>query len=316
MSIPVTVFTGYLGSGKTTIILNIIKQLPPTYNSIWLKNEFGNMAIDTELAKENNIKVTEILNGCLCCVLVGKLENALNEIVEKYAPDRIFVETSGSAYPAPIAWEVRKNNKLKLDGIVTVIDALNFKGYKDKGYTAKLQAKYTDLILINKHELVDEKTLEENLDDVYELNHTTPKVKTDKGYISKDLVLGLDSKLFENYSQVEEEEQGKEEHHHDLEVEIMELESDKVFIMKKWEEVLSRLTAWDFYRIKGIVNLGNKFYLLNSVFGRYEFTELTKYSGKTKVTFMGKNLDNYIDEINKTLELTPGDLSRTNLTTE
>ena len=67
------------------------------------------------------MQVKEIINGCLCCVLVGQLGNAIEELVRTQAPDRIIIETSGSAYPAPLAWELRKYEPLiTLDGIVTV----------------------------------------------------------------------------------------------------------------------------------------------------------------------------------------------------
>lgn len=74
----------------------------------------------------------------------------------KYNPDRIIIETSGSAFPAPIAIQIRQldQTQLKLDSIITVIDAVNFAGYEDTSYTAKLQAQYTDLIILNKVDLV------------------------------------------------------------------------------------------------------------------------------------------------------------------
>ena len=79
-NIPVTVFTGFLGVGKTTIILSLIQRLPKSYNVVLLKNEFGDVKVDSELASESNVKVTEMLNGCLCCVLVGQMKVALLEI--------------------------------------------------------------------------------------------------------------------------------------------------------------------------------------------------------------------------------------------
>src|SRR5690242_204186 len=108
MKIPTTVVTGYLGAGKTTIILNLIKQLQEDYQVVWLKNEYGNLSIDSELAKEHNIEVKEMLNGCLCCVLVGKLKDALHEIIRDYTPDRIIIESSGTAYPLPIVLEINE----------------------------------------------------------------------------------------------------------------------------------------------------------------------------------------------------------------
>ncbi|KAJ1516219.1 hypothetical protein HMI55_002751 [Coelomomyces lativittatus] len=79
----ITVFTGFLGAGKTTIILDLIKRLSisnPEHKLAILKNEFGDTKVDSLLAKENSIQVTEMLNGCLCCVLVGQMKNALEEI--------------------------------------------------------------------------------------------------------------------------------------------------------------------------------------------------------------------------------------------
>ncbi|KAJ3173291.1 hypothetical protein HK101_011078 [Irineochytrium annulatum] len=196
----VTVFTGFLGAGKTTIILSLIQRLPRGYNVVLLKNEFGDVKVDSELAAEENIKVTEMLNGCMCCVLVGQMKVALMEIKEKFNPDRIIIETSGSAFPAPIAWQIRQiaDEGFVLDGIITVIDCVNFTGYEDTSYTAKMQAKYTDVILLNKHELVTERELETVMDHVYELNEDTPKIKCEGEHgVSPDLLFGLDTRLFE-----------------------------------------------------------------------------------------------------------------------
>ncbi|KAJ1563485.1 hypothetical protein HK405_001860 [Cladochytrium tenue] len=113
--IPVTVFTGFLGSGKTTIILSLLDRLPRGYRAVLLKNEFGDIKVDSELVAAAAgagagadgsgsgsgalAGVAEMLNGCLCCVLVGQMKNALLEIRDKYHPDRVIIETSGSAFP-------------------------------------------------------------------------------------------------------------------------------------------------------------------------------------------------------------------------
>lgn len=301
MAIPVTVFTGYLGSGKTTIILNLIKQLPKDYNAVLLKNEFGNVQTDSALAKERNIEITEMINGCLCCVLVGQLNNALTELVEKYSPDRIIIETSGSAYPAPIALEIREmKNLLELDGIVTVIDAINFEGYEDKSYTAKIQTRFTDLILINKHEEVSERDLDDVLDDVYELNLDTPKVKTDHGVVNPDLVFGLDTKLF---SKNDGDASVRDKDHHQNEIDILELVTDKKFDQKDFEKFLEGLSKNQFYRIKGMINFADGPYVVNYVFGRYNFDKLKKYTGKTKLIFMGEELKPYVKKFQEIFDV-------------
>jgi len=117
---------------------------------VLLKNEFGDVQVDSQLAKQSSLTaVSEILNGCMCCVLVGQMETALREIRDKYRPDRIIIECSGSAFPATLAFQIREleretNRDLRLDAIVTVIDAENFTGYEDTSPTAKMQASYSD----------------------------------------------------------------------------------------------------------------------------------------------------------------------------
>ena len=310
MQIPITVFTGYLGSGKTTIIINLVKQLPADYKLVLLKNEFGSIDVDSQLAKENNIQVKEMLNGCLCCVLVGKLENALKEILAKYTPERIIIETSGSAYPGPIAWEIRRlQDYLKLDGIVTVIDALNFPGYKDKSYTAKLQAKETDLILINKHENIPEVKLDKVLDDVYDINPSTPKVKTDHGRVNSDLIFGIDTKLFNNLAQVNGEVQQIDPNHQHKEVDMIEVVTAKNLSKEQLTTILKKLPSLDFYRIKGIINDTGKAYLLNYVFGKLHWQLLNSIPGpKNKILFLGKNFAYHSKQLKSDLNLEEDEL--------
>ncbi|OMJ25850.1 Chymotrypsin-2 [Smittium culicis] len=287
---PITVFTGFLGSGKTTIILNILKSLPKDYNLVLLKNEFGDAETDSALAKESNLMVTEMTNGCLCCVLVGQMKNALIEIKEKYNPDRIIVETSGSAFPAPIAWQIRQMKDLgfRLDSIMTVIDCKNFMGYEDTSYTAKLQAKYTDLILLNKVELVTERELDIVIDAVNELNTDTAKINVYSGCTPPlDLVFGVDTNLFQADSYDEKNDSKLGDHKHDKshsknEVDIIEVfkplysedkgsasDSSKIAVnnlenvescettfgysLSKLNDFLLSLPADDVYRVKGII---------------------------------------------------------------
>ena len=198
--IPITIITGFLGSGKTTLILNLIPQLPPTYRLALLKNEFGDLAIDSRLASSTSISgVHELLNGCVCCNLVGQLGDALNDLRTSLSPDRIIIETSGSAFPATLAMEVnrlgRETGHYILDGVVVVIDVENWKGYEDTSYTARLQAKYTDLVVFNKWEGVDERRYEDVEDSVGDLEVQVAKVRSKMGRVDRDVLLGLDSAL-------------------------------------------------------------------------------------------------------------------------
>ncbi|KAJ2595479.1 hypothetical protein EV177_008131, partial [Coemansia sp. RSA 1804] len=224
---PVTVFTGFLGAGKTTIILGLLKHISPKYNVVLLKNEFGDAQTDSALARESHIQVTEMTNGCLCCVLVGQMKRALQEMKVKYSPDRIIIETSGSAFPAPIAWQIREmeSDGFHLDSILTVIDCINFCGYEDTSYTARMQAQYTDLVLLNKWEQVTDRQLDIVIDHVNELNTDTPKIKVNIGNsIDPDVAFGIDTTLFKLSEKAYSGDDSANMHdHHSQEVDVVEI---------------------------------------------------------------------------------------------
>ncbi|KKA28466.1 hypothetical protein TD95_002535 [Thielaviopsis punctulata] len=201
--IPITIVTGFLGSGKTTLILNLVPQLKaanPDYKLALVKNEFGDLAVDSQLAASSAVTgVQELLNGCICCNLVGQLGPALEELTASIRPDRFIVETSGSAFPATLALEInrlaRETGKYVLDGVVSVIDVENWKGYDDTSYTAKVQARYTDLVVFNKWELCDEDRLDECRDRLGDLEIDVAWCKSAKGWVSMGLVFGVDGGL-------------------------------------------------------------------------------------------------------------------------
>jgi G3E family GTPase len=121
-----------------------------------------------------------------------------------------------------------------LDGIITVIDCVNFRGYEDTSYTARMQAQYTDLILLNKWELVGgERELDLVLDHVYELNEDTPKLKCEGNVgVDPELVFGIDTKLFELRNKEKDEKAMQElvggQDHHKSEVDIIQIISPNV----------------------------------------------------------------------------------------
>jgi G3E family GTPase len=285
------------------------------------------------LAKESNVQVTEMLNGCLCCVLVGQMKNALLEIQATQSPNRIIIETSGSAFPAPIAWQIReiKDQGFVLDSIITVVDCVNFKGYEDTSYTARLQAKYTDLILMNKHELVgvilliwgangrlvkgfsskvSEREYDLVLDSVNELNTDTPKIKYDfKTGVSPDVVFGLDTKLFELELKDKDRESFQlEPRHHSKEIDIIQIldggaNQDSVMTVQELEAFLGSLSSEEVYRVKGLIQLKDedekeKLFILNWAFGRSSLTRVTRQLEKpvhTQLTVMGVDLRLFLD---------------------
>ncbi|KAF8876725.1 CobW/HypB/UreG, nucleotide-binding domain-containing protein [Infundibulicybe gibba] len=296
-SIPITVFTGFLGAGKTSVILSLLPQLPKDYKVVLLKNEFGDIEVDSKLARESNLAaVSEILNGCMCCVLVGQMQTALLEIRDKFRPDRIIIECSGSAFPATLAFQIRQlerdtSGDLTLDAIITVIDAENFAGYEDISPTAKMQASYTDIILINKWEHVPEHSLDTVLDHLHTLNDLTPKIKCrGRAGVDPNLIFNLQSKLFLNPSEPMPT--------HNDEVETLTITSrtsEASSLTQSPPSLVSRetlltalatLSKTSIWRVKGFVHLSvvgeaadDTQYILNWAFGRYD---LVKYLPQEK----------------------------------
>ncbi|EON97579.1 hypothetical protein UCRPA7_6945 [Phaeoacremonium minimum UCRPA7] len=309
--IPITIITGFLGSGKTTLILNLLPQLRqanPAYKLALLKNEFGDLAVDSQLASSSAISgVQEMLNGCICCNLVGQLSQALKELQAQVRPDRIIIETSGSAFPATLALEVnrlaRETGDYTLDGVVSVIDVENWKGYEDTSYTAKIQARYTDLIVFNKWEACDERRFDECLDRVGDLEIETAWVKSRKGWVSMDVVFGIDGGLAQELT--DEPASHKHDHSHDhehshdhqSEVEVLSIVLDGPKGLgvnaDSLQKLLKTASKEEVYRIKAILTASSTVrnsdedennptpphpqnrYILNWAFGRWTFTPVS-----------------------------------------
>ncbi|KAG0126623.1 hypothetical protein HOY82DRAFT_99877 [Tuber indicum] len=309
---PITIITGFLGSGKTTLLLKLLPQLPANYGLALLKNEFGDVAVDSRLASQGSISgVKELLNGCICCNLIGQLGNALVTLKTDYKPNRIVIETSGSAFPATLAMEVNRvisenPNFFVLDGVILVIDVENWAGYVDTSYTAKLQARYTDLIVLNKWESVTERREDEVLDRIRDVNEDTPVVKSDKGWVSKDVIFGIDSGLTRELSAAtiaqnhEHDEGGGEEHTQEVDVISITLpyraeEGGKWIDLEALDRFLTSAPKDEVYRIKGSIFSHTKpksdppitkdahRFILNWAFGRWTFTALTKSSVSTVI---------------------------------
>ncbi|KAJ4389177.1 hypothetical protein N0V93_006640 [Gnomoniopsis smithogilvyi] len=304
--IPITIITGFLGSGKTTLILNLIPQLRaanPDYKLALLKNEFGDLAIDSQLASSNAISgVREMLNGCICCNLVGQLSEALKELQAQITPDRIVIETSGSAFPATLAMEInrlaRATGDYVLDGVVSVIDVENWQGYEDTSVTARLQAKYTDLIVFNKWEQCDERKFDECLDRVGDLEVDTAWVKSDKGRVPMGVIFGIDGGLAQAMDDGPKDHAHEHDHDHEKghqsEVEVLSIElsgpNGSSVNVDNLLTLLKTAPKDEVYRIKAVLSTSSTVtgsdaeiptaspsqpqsrYILNWAFGRWTFT--------------------------------------------
>lgn len=161
--IPVYLLTGFLGSGKTTVLNHLVKQ-PELARTLIIINEFGAVSLDHLLVSHANEDiVVELGSGCLCCTIRGDLAKTLRDAVWRFARqgirqfDRVIIETTGLADPAPVLHTLFTDRNLflqyRLQGVVTTIDAVNGSGTLDRHPEAQKQAGLADLLLLTKTDL-------------------------------------------------------------------------------------------------------------------------------------------------------------------
>lgn len=164
--IPVTLLTGFLGSGKTTALNHLVRQ-PELSDALVIINEFGEMALDHLLvAHITENLVMEMSSGCLCCTIRGDLVKTLRDITWRFSRGgqrqfrRVLIETTGLADPAPIIHTLMTDpqiaSKYRLDGIVTAVDMATGMHTLDQHAEAVKQAAVADALLLTKTDLVSD----------------------------------------------------------------------------------------------------------------------------------------------------------------
>jgi G3E family GTPase len=164
---PVALITGFLGSGKTTLLNRVLAD-PRMARSLVLVNEFGEVGIDHMLMETINGDMVLLQSGCVCCTIQGDLDKTLRDIARRRQNnetppfDRVLLETTGLADPAPILQLLLNNPMIshdyRLDGVVTTVDALNGDRQLDEHQEALKQAAVADRVLISKTDMADATT--------------------------------------------------------------------------------------------------------------------------------------------------------------
>lgn len=163
--IPVSILTGFLGAGKSTLLNRLLKD-PAMKDAAVIINEFGEVGIDHLLVETSNDAVVELADGCLCCTVRGELVDTLAELIDgmqtgKVKPlSRVVIETTGLADPAPVMQSVMGHPSIAqhfdLDGVVTVVDAVNGLSTIDAFPEAYKQVAVADRLILTKKTLADE----------------------------------------------------------------------------------------------------------------------------------------------------------------
>ncbi|MBR3928351.1 MAG: GTP-binding protein [Clostridia bacterium] len=161
----VTIISGFLGAGKTTLIQKLLKEAFQGEKCVLLENEYGEVGIDGGFMKDSGIEITELNSGCICCTLAGDFTQAIGEIVEKFHPDRLIIEPSGVGKLSDIRRVVEEQEKetglIHLTGSATVVDAGKCKMYlKNFGEFFEDQVKCAETVVFSRTQKVSEEKLE------------------------------------------------------------------------------------------------------------------------------------------------------------
>lgn len=161
--IPVLVLTGFLGSGKTTLVNRILQEQHGKRIAV-IENEFGEVGVDNDLVLGADEEVFAMNNGCLCCTVRGDLIRILTNLGKRKDPvEMVLIETTGLADPGPVAQTFFMDedvaHRFTLQGIVTVVDAFHIGLHFDTSPEALRQVAFADLLLVNKVDLVDQNHL-------------------------------------------------------------------------------------------------------------------------------------------------------------
>ena len=219
----IDIISGFLGAGKTTFIKKMIDEVFKGEKIVLIENEFGEVGIDGGFLKDAGIEITEMNSGCICCSLVGDFGKNLNEVIEKFHPDRILIEPSGVGKLSDVmksVMDIEKEQDVKLNGLVTVVNALKAsKQMKAFGEFFNNQIEYATTVVLSRTQKASEAQLELCVKQIQELNAKAAIITTPWDEIKGEQILkvieGQDTMEAELLAEAHHREEEEHEHHHD-----------------------------------------------------------------------------------------------------
>lgn len=295
------VITGFLGVGKSSLLTHTIQNHFADKNIAIIVNEFGEIGVDQNILKNVHSDVIEISEGCICCQMAQEFESGVIEIMNKYDPDILFVETSGAAEPFPVFLSLQ-NLGIVVDGVICVVDAKNYSTYIDNP-TAKYQVGGSNIIVLNKTDLVNDAELEQAQKDItackeaHNIKNTLTGKTVFNNYFLHNAEQGIVAKeLFEGAYQVEEILGLAQEYHqhdhsaHDA-IDRQVATVSKGIMFNDIDTLLASLPN-NIYRVKGMVKTDDvpTSLIVNHSFGNTTYEELGGYENDGILVFIGEDI--------------------------
>ena len=305
----VTVLTGFLGAGKTTLVNHILSTDHGRRIAV-IVNEMGEIGIDGDLIVSSDEEVIEMANGCVCCTL--SVRNDLTATIRKLLarpepPDYVVIETSGVADPVPVTQALfvdELSDRIAVDGIVTMVDAKHVDAHLDAFGPDRRDSRVVDQILcadrivLNKTDLVGPDALRRTEARIGEFNSTAPVIRSSYSRVDPDEILGIeafggsaasaDGGFFED-TYVPSSDPGIEA----ISIEVGG-ELDEA-MLRGWLENLTGARSADIYRMKGILAVAGhpRQTILQGVHRLFEIYPGGRWSGSrgSRLVFIGRDLD-------------------------
>ena len=286
--IPVTILTGFLGAGKTTLIRNLILRNKSKKLAVII-NEFGDLGVDGEIVKQCSDEtcpeenILELANGCICCTVADDFIPTMKSLLGgQYLPEHILIETSGLALPKPLLkafeWpEIR--SRLTVDSVLAVVDAeAVVNGIFAPQMSTELEEKQnqtyvehetplsevfedqincSDVVLLTKPDLVKNISDARNII-IKEMERNVPILEVQNGDIGADVILGVNAAAETDLDNRRSHHDGFDDHEHD-DFDTFSITVPKILDVEKFKIVLEKLIREnDILRIKGFLRVESK----------------------------------------------------------
>lgn len=260
--LPVTIVSGFLGAGKTTLVNRLLTESGERIGVI--VNEFGEEGIDGELILADEQPLIEISNGCICCTVRKDLGAAVSRMLAEARDriDRLVIETSGLADPAPVLQtflaEADLLERVALESVITLVDARHALRQLDDPI-AQEQVAFADLVILNKVELADDEALRALREQLRRLHHGVEIIETSHARVSLARVLGTRRFSLPDVLAVEPDllAGGEHEHEHDASIASVCVASDEPLDAARFQRWVHQLVQRDsprLMRMKGILD--------------------------------------------------------------
>jgi G3E family GTPase len=281
-ALPVTLLTGFLGSGKTTVLNHLLRQ-PGLARTAVIVNELGEIGIDHDLVETAAEGLVLLKSGCVCCSVRSDLIDTLRSLFLKRVRgqitefDRVVIETTGLADPAPVLHTLTGDPlvtaRYRLDGVIATVDAVNGGDTLDRAFEAVKQAAVADRILLTKTDLVETGAVGQLMERLRRLNPAAPIIQVVNGAVdpaglfdiglynpatkSLDVQRWLNEEAFEDHHH----HHGSDLSRHDDHINSFVFTLDHPIsetALTKWLEMLVSFQGPDLLRVKGVVNIAGR----------------------------------------------------------